>query len=1772
MKKRNEQDKQSRMDPAPRRSAPAEGRQKTAEDYALHLAAMFRAELGEEDDRLDPLLHWELPASESDFREASAAQENDDALFRAVADFLNPDSPREREDEALSRRTESREESRRQRRRDREETPSPETRPEPSEPILRAESQPEPPQAPALSEPEPEPERLVFFEPRQKKNSFFDTLNDTARQDPFALPELPLEPESSAPQDPFALPELPLEPESSAPQASFALPELPLEPESSAPQAPAQAAAQAAPRKDKKHKNKKNRSRREHTRRPAEPSQEQDFVLPKELLTEADRGSLPRTPRPAAQTPTEFKLPEELLPKLQQEPTRVSLPLFDATPFQAPQEDPSLEEIFSPLGLKAAPPAPDNVAVLSSRARETGPWYREAMTEDAAPETAAAEEAVSVPETPQPDLSLAEEPAEAPAETPAERPDLPDSKPVSPIENESEILAAMEREIPGVAALLGEAPAEPAPEAEAAPPPALAAEEPGSAPAASAAPEDRELAAPFPPAEEPTAASAQTAQPEEAPGAGADAPPARTEARPNPRPQKGGWLRRLFRGGDSAAPAEKPAPAEAPSEAAPVLPEDKAPQVPPPAEPADDLERLFPGDLVSDLFPEAEGPGEAEPLFPDDLVPDLSPEEGSGEAEPLFPGDLVPDLSPEEGPGEAEPLFPTDLVPDLSPEAEAPGEPEDAAPELTAPPEPGPEAPAAPEAEEAAPDRAEAWTTDRELMDAVDALLRLYGNGSETEAPTPPTEEAPQGEQPSHSPEQAALREDAVPGPEAPAAEAPGPERTRTQPRRPRKRGWLQELLAGVQIAGRETDETPPPSAEEAPAEEPAFPAEPDGTVPEALQPEPERELTRLFPAADEPAPGGDLPPLEEAAPGQEAPAAFPPESALHEPRPEAAAPLSPPTEEAPAEEPAPPAEPQQTAPDLSIRFEEHPAAPEPEDAADWDPLALFGSQTADSELPTWAELVRSRWEAEEKREARDETDPFGDGAPTPEASAQPDSGESVLSDAGSAEPTPEAEGPAPPPAADAPRPEPALADTRAFGPLTAERAPAAPDSSEPDPSLEEIFGPAAPQPEAETVPMDLTEPPAPKTSRRARRAARRSQEKLTLEDFLAAAVPMEQAPAPRPEPRPEAEAQTFSAGRSGAETISTARENPDGLVMTWTGRNRELREAAQAADAARQAAEAARTAAGETPRRTPAAARSGEPVPSADVRREPPRRASKPKRAQRRARHDEMELLPPEEKTVLQPEEAYRVYARPLDKIGSQLVLTGLFTILSLFFTLYLSQGWTFLPEIFSGGATVYVLLALLGLMVLVNRRLYFRQWRDEFGLRPELLLLIATFFTAIDCFSAARSLRPPFTVVVGALLMIDLWGRYDRGLGLITTVKVLRAQQLSAGVSEVQDITKGSRGLTRTEPDVERFMEKLETRDLTDRLLRVYTPVAALGGMALTLLISLTLKRDPVWTGSLIFLGSVPVTGLLAFPRLFCLLSARLSGAQAALCGYHGAEAFGGEHSILIGDDDIFPQGSLTLNGFKVYSGNPDRIIAYAAAACRSSGSALDPVFEDLLVTHNGRHYSVDNFRFYDSGGIGASIQQDVVLMGSLDFMRRMGVHMDRGARVKQAVYMSLNGELAAVFAVRYAPPENLRKGLAAIAGNRHFKGILVTRTFLGTPSFLKAKFGIPTGAFHYPSTKERIRLSEAEMKRSGAQGAILAKDSFSGFAQAAAAGRLLRSATLGAAALTVLGGLVGIGLMGVLAALPALETATALNLLLYTAAWLAPTLLLTAWGRHF
>ncbi|MEI3078064.1 MAG: hypothetical protein V8T00_01725 [Oscillospiraceae bacterium] len=84
------------------------------------------------------------------------------------------------------------------------------------------------------------------------------------------------------------------------------------------------------------------------------------------------------------------------------------------------------------------------------------------------------------------------------------------------------------------------------------------------------------------------------------------------------------------------------------------------------------------------------------------------------------------------------------------------------------------------------------------------------------------------------------------------------------------------------------------------------------------------------------------------------------------------------------------------------------------------------------------------------------------------------------------------------------------------------------------------------------------------------------------------------------------------------------------------------------------------------------------------------------------------------------------------------------------------------------------------------------------------------------------------------------------------------------------------------------------------------------------------------------------------------------------------------------------------------KIYSDRSvSQIIGFANAVVQTAGSGLAPLFEEIMHNQNGRHYGVDTFRRYEGGGLGAEIRGDVILMGSLGFMKLMRVHMPEGAR---------------------------------------------------------------------------------------------------------------------------------------------------------------------------
>ena len=534
-------------------------------------------------------------------------------------------------------------------------------------------------------------------------------------------------------------------------------------------------------------------------------------------------------------------------------------------------------------------------------------------------------------------------------------------------------------------------------------------------------------------------------------------------------------------------------------------------------------------------------------------------------------------------------------------------------------------------------------------------------------------------------------------------------------------------------------------------------------------------------------------------------------------------------------------------------------------------------------------------------------------------------------------------------------------------------------------------------------------------------------------------------------------------------------------------------------------------------------------------------------------------------EHTFASPEAAYAFYAAAS---GTRLRLL-VSTLLCLGSVLLLVLSTPLITGAFSDHAAVFS-AAMLGLLLLqavcsydvclsgVIALLRFRF--DQYS-----MLFLALCVVVADAFFAVAEGRTPFCTVAGILLLLALWGRdllYDarrRSLRAISNM-----DEPVAAIRE-EKAWHGYDCIFRAPGDAEQFAVQLEMPDAGSRIMRVWAPVMTAVTLALSVLTSLRTGEHFLWAWSAMLLASFPAGILIAYAKPFSALARRLYRAGAAIAGWQGARILSGEAGLIVEDADLFPPQNVTQGGMKLYGSRPaPMVFGYANAVVQTAGSGLVPLFEQMMHDQNGRRYTVDTFRRYEGGGLGATIRGDVVLMGSIAFMKLMRVRVPEGTRLKQAVYLSVNGELTAVFALNYAPAESVRAGLSAVLRAGSLVPVLATRDFMITPQFLKLRYKIPPEHIEFPIVEERARLSSQEIPRTGPQGALMARSSFASFAGSVVSARTLRGAAIIAMIVALAGSVLGTALMFFLTFLGSSFSASCWNLFLYTVLWLIPGLL--------
>ncbi len=449
-----------------------------------------------------------------------------------------------------------------------------------------------------------------------------------------------------------------------------------------------------------------------------------------------------------------------------------------------------------------------------------------------------------------------------------------------------------------------------------------------------------------------------------------------------------------------------------------------------------------------------------------------------------------------------------------------------------------------------------------------------------------------------------------------------------------------------------------------------------------------------------------------------------------------------------------------------------------------------------------------------------------------------------------------------------------------------------------------------------------------------------------------------------------------------------------------------------------------------------------------------------------------------------------------------------------------------------------------------------------------PNTLLFFTLSACAADGVFCLKEERVPLCAAFTLEVAMALWCAYHKRTtetGMMDSLR--KANRLSALVRR-EEYFDGRPAFLRTDGKVADFMENYQQTPGPEKkqnfcaffALLLSIGAAVVAGLSHGLSMALLVLSTTL-------LVSFPASFFVAISRPQAVLERKLHSLGTVLCGWQGIKGLAGRAVFPLEDEDLFPTGAAKLNGVKFYEHHdPDQVIAYAAALMRANGGCLAPTFDQLLTSRNGVRYTAANVHFYGNGGIGGMVNGEPVLMGDLDFLKDMGVEIPEGTQVRQAVYVSVDGDLAGLFAINYARMKYAVNGLATLASYSKLKTLILASDFMITAPFLKEKFKVSDRRMIFPDRETKEALAAQTAPEDGVALALTTADGLAPAAYAVTGARVLRKAWTLGLIVHIIGGLLGTVIMVALAVLGSAQLLTPVHILLYQLVWMIPGLLVT------
>lgn len=226
--------------------------------------------------------------------------------------------------------------------------------------------------------------------------------------------------------------------------------------------------------------------------------------------------------------------------------------------------------------------------------------------------------------------------------------------------------------------------------------------------------------------------------------------------------------------------------------------------------------------------------------------------------------------------------------------------------------------------------------------------------------------------------------------------------------------------------------------------------------------------------------------------------------------------------------------------------------------------------------------------------------------------------------------------------------------------------------------------------------------------------------------------------------------------------------------------------------------------------------------------------------------------------------------------------------------------------------------------------------------------------------------------------------------------------------------------------------FLKLSYEPDPSEQSSQTLAPILFISSLVLCI-VTLYLSRDVYRTLSAFAAAaciSVPFLNMLSINLPLGRLSKIASRCGAMIVGYPAVEQFSGTNAAMVDAKDLFPRGTVILNGIKTFAGQRiDEAIVDATALMCAVGGPLSDLFDQIIQSRRDMLPKIDNTVYEDGKGVSGWVSGRRIFVGNRMLMEAHGIeppshdyeekYINGG---KKIVYLASGGDLVAMFVVSY------------------------------------------------------------------------------------------------------------------------------------------------------